>query len=86
MQPCVFRISAILRLKKKRKMFAQGILKQKSVDSAEGRGNLIYEESSTPNDSCIKVRANAHSQGHAAITAQTRSVSEDILVQVGLLS
>lgn len=67
-------------------MFAESILKQKSVDSAEGRGNLIYEESSRPNDPCIKVRADECSQGHAAITAQTRSASEDILVQVGSLS
>lgn len=28
-------------------MFAQRILKQKNVDSAEGTGNLIYKENNT---------------------------------------
>lgn len=66
-------------------MFTHSILKQKNVDSAEGTGNLIYKENSVQNDPCIKVRADAHLQGHAAITVQTRSAFEDILLQVRLL-
>lgn len=66
-------------------MFAQSILKQKNVDSAEGTGNLIYKENNAQNDPCIKVRADAQLQGHSPITVQTRSAFEDILLQARLL-
>lgn len=71
--------------KVKKMMFTHSILKQKNVDTAEGTGNLIYKENSIQNDPCIKVRADAHLQGHAAITVQSRSAFEDILLQVHLL-
>lgn len=66
-------------------MFTRSILKQESVDSAEGTSNLIYKENSIQNDPCIKVRADAHLQGHSTIAVQTRSAFEDILLQAHLL-
>lgn len=66
-------------------MFTGSILKQKNVDSAEGTGNLTYNENSILNDPCIEVRADAHLQGHSTTAVQTRSAFEDILLQACLL-